>query len=240
MLFTHMSLAFKVNACFVQYITNFGDFLAPSPNYFNLALDVLYLVESGVRGIFQEGSYQSPGAEMNELKNYVLGRAMFNQTRNGTAEVLRFLKGYYGPGAAPHVLKYMTLLQQSAKNHSFNMQWAFSGRTASYLTPSTVLAAAESWNLARQTTATELHAEHVNRSAITMYGSDHLQVIGSGLLRGIHLTMCMLCVWVTPAATGCCYIDGKNCVCFRERVQHHGLWKLRWRVHSKHLHSVFR
>ena len=168
MLPTHASLALKANVCVLQYITNFGDFLAPSPNYFNLASDVRFLVENGVRGIFQEGSFQSAGAEMNELKNYVLGRAMFNQTRNDGAEISCFLNGYYGPGAAPHVLSYMKTLQESAKNHSFNMQWAFPGRTASYLTPSTVIAAAESWNKARQNAATQLHTEHINRSAIAM------------------------------------------------------------------------
>ena len=36
-----------------NYITNFGDFIAPFPNYFNLGPDVDYLVSNGVRGIFQ-------------------------------------------------------------------------------------------------------------------------------------------------------------------------------------------
>jgi hypothetical protein len=152
-----------------QYITNFGDFLAPSPNYFNLAADVRYLVQNGIRGIFQEGSYQSPGAEMNELKNYVLGRAMFNQTRNVTGDMLGFLNGYYGVEAAPHILEYMTLLQSSMKTHSFNMQWAFPGSTAPYLTPPTVLAAASAFSAARRAATSGLHVEHVNRSAIAMY-----------------------------------------------------------------------
>ena len=160
--------------CIVQYITNFGDFLAPSPNYFNLASDVRYLVKNGVRGLFQEGSFRSPGAEMNELKNYLLGRSMFNQTHNDTNDMLCFMNGYYGSNATPHILRYMTVLKQSAKSHSFNMQWAFPGTTASYLTPATVYEAAQSFSMARQAAESELHLEHVNRSAIAMYAFYHL------------------------------------------------------------------
>ena len=57
-----------------NYITNFGDFISPFPNYFNLGSDVRYLERNGVRGLFQEGSYVGPGGDMDELKNYLLGR----------------------------------------------------------------------------------------------------------------------------------------------------------------------
>ena len=60
-----------------NYITNFGDFIAPFPNYFNLASDVRYLLSNGVRGLFQEGSYCAPGGDFDELKDYLLGKIMF-------------------------------------------------------------------------------------------------------------------------------------------------------------------
>ena len=64
--------------------TNFGDFISPFPNYFNLGPDVEYLVSNGVRGIFQEGAYTGSGGEMCELKDYLLGRMMFDPSRNAS------------------------------------------------------------------------------------------------------------------------------------------------------------
>ena len=32
-----------------------------------------------------------------------------------------FLRGYYGEGAAPHVLRYLEIMHESAHNHSYHM-----------------------------------------------------------------------------------------------------------------------
>jgi hypothetical protein len=74
-----------------NYITNFGDFISPFPNYFNLGSDVRYLERNGVRGLFQEGSYVGPGGDMDELKNYLLGRLMFDSSRNDTEVIKTFV-----------------------------------------------------------------------------------------------------------------------------------------------------
>ena len=41
-------------------------------------------MSNGVRGIFQEGAYTGSGGEMCELKDYLLGRMMFDPSRNAS------------------------------------------------------------------------------------------------------------------------------------------------------------
>jgi hypothetical protein len=151
-----------------NYITNFGDFISPFPNYFSLGDDVRYLIKNGVVGLFQEGSYEGPGGDMDELKDYLLGRVMWDQSRNDTEVINTFLEGYYGAASAPHILAYMKTMHDSAHAHAFHMAFSFAGTTANYLTPATVLAGAQAFAAARLV-ANGRDLEHVQRTAISMY-----------------------------------------------------------------------
>ena len=58
---------------------------------------------------------------MCELKDYLLGRMMFDPSRNASETIETFLRGYYGEAAAPHVLRYLEIMHVSAHNHSYHM-----------------------------------------------------------------------------------------------------------------------
>ena len=47
-----------------------------------------------MRGLFQEGSYCGPGGDMDELKDYLLGRLMFDQLRNDTDVIDTFVSNF--------------------------------------------------------------------------------------------------------------------------------------------------
>ena len=58
-------------------------------------------MSDGVRGIFEEGAYQTPGAEMMELRAYMLARLLWNPNYGAARARDEFLDGYYGPAAPP-------------------------------------------------------------------------------------------------------------------------------------------
>eukprot|EP01052_Picozoa_sp_SAG31_P027177 SAG31_NODE_2521_length_5566_cov_2.201939_4_plen_192_part_00 len=115
-----------------------------------------------------QGAYTGPGGEMCELKDYLLGRMMFDPTRNASETISTFLSGYYGQAAAPHILRYLQIMHESAHNHSYHMAFSFGGTTAPFLTPATVLSGAQAFADATAV-ASSRQLDHVQRSGITMY-----------------------------------------------------------------------
>lgn len=153
-----------------NYVTNFGSFITPFPNYFNVGPDIRYLKSHGVRGIFQEGSYCGPGGDMEELKSYVMARVMLDPTLDDRALIQTFLTGYYGVAAAPHIMDFLTTMQQSANATKFYMRFSFAGLTAPFLTPAVVLRGATSLAAAKSAAAgNSLHAQHVTQSSLGIY-----------------------------------------------------------------------
>ena len=109
-----------------NYVTSFGSYIQPFPDWYVLGPNIKYFADHGVRGIFEEGSYGTSGGEppryrwhlarillktpaiwlrtgdMDMLKNYVMGRMLWNVTLNPDDLISEFLTGYFGP-AAPFI-----------------------------------------------------------------------------------------------------------------------------------------
>jgi len=101
-----------------DYVTNFGHYLWPQPNVFVLGPNVQTFVTSGVRGIFEQGSYTTLGGDMALLKAWVLAKLLWNPNRDANALIREFLHGYYGP-AGRHVGRYLELMHQDAVKHRY-------------------------------------------------------------------------------------------------------------------------
>jgi hypothetical protein len=97
-----------------DYTTNFGHYLMPHPNLRVLGPNVRFFVANGVKGLFEQGAYQSYGAEMAELRAWVLAKLLWNPQLDDRKLVDEFLDGYYGP-AAPPIRRYLTLLHDSVE-----------------------------------------------------------------------------------------------------------------------------
>ena len=85
-----------------NYVTSFGSYIQPFPNWYVLGPNIKYFADHGVRGIFEEGSYGTSGGDMDMLKDYVMGRMLWNVTLNPDDVISEFLTGYFGP-AAPFI-----------------------------------------------------------------------------------------------------------------------------------------
>ncbi len=98
-----------------DYTTNFHHYLAPHPNWFVLGANVRFFHRHNVRGLFEQGAYQSHGAEMAELRGWLLAQLMWNPYQDDRKLIDEFLRGYYG-AAAPYIKRYMTLMANSAQS----------------------------------------------------------------------------------------------------------------------------
>ena len=97
-----------------DYTTNFGHYIFPHPNLRVLADNVRFFVDHGVKGVFEQGAYQSSGGEFAELKAWMLAKLLWDPSRETEALIDEFVAGYYGD-AAPFIRRYITRLHDDAE-----------------------------------------------------------------------------------------------------------------------------
>jgi hypothetical protein len=95
-----------------DYTTNFSHYVQPHPNYGVLAPNIRLFVDRNVRGIFEQGAYQSWGSEMAELRAWILAKLLWDPRLDEDKLRADFLCGYYGPAAGP-MERYLEGLEQA-------------------------------------------------------------------------------------------------------------------------------
>lgn len=113
-----------------DYTTDFGHYVQPHPNWFTLDANLRFFHEHGVKGVFEQGAYQSYGSELAELRAWVLAQLLWNPNQDGRALIQEFLNGYYGPKAAPILYRYLELMYDASKG--FNLT-CYTGTDAPFL-----------------------------------------------------------------------------------------------------------
>jgi hypothetical protein len=114
-----------------DYTTNFRHHVMPHPNLRVLGPNVRFFADHNVKGIFEQGAYTTYGAEMAELRAWVLAKLLWDPTRDGQALIDEFIEGYYGP-AAPHIRNYLNVTHDAVEAAG---DWlgCFSEHTAKFL-----------------------------------------------------------------------------------------------------------
>jgi len=133
-----------------DYTTDFAHYLQPHPNWFVLGPNVRFFHEHHVRGLFEQGAYQSHGAEMAELRAWVLAQLMWNPYQDDQKLIQEFLEGYYGKPAAPFIRQYLELMSERARGFKLT---CFSPSRAPFLNGPALAAAETLWNQAEQAAA---------------------------------------------------------------------------------------
>lgn len=124
-----------------NYVTDFANYVMPWPDYFSIAPNVRFFLEHGVRGLYQEGNYQSYGGDMAELKTYLMARIMFDPNLNESAVINEFLDLFYSPEAAPMIREYLDLWHaQISKTNTYLGESV--PYTSEYLSPAALLESA--------------------------------------------------------------------------------------------------
>lgn len=112
-----------------DYTTNFAHYVQPHPNWFTLGENLRFFRANGVRGVFEQGAYQSHGSEMAELRAWVLAQLLWNPKQDDRALIHEFLEGYYG-AAAPAIARYLEFMHDASKGHNLT---CYSGTDARFL-----------------------------------------------------------------------------------------------------------
>ncbi|RPJ38321.1 MAG: DUF4838 domain-containing protein, partial [Planctomycetaceae bacterium] len=97
-----------------DYTTNFRHHIMPHPNLRVLGPNVKFFADHNVKGIFEQGAYTTSGAEMAELRAWVLAKLLWDPSRDGEALTNEFIEGYYGP-AAPHIKAYLKVMHDAVE-----------------------------------------------------------------------------------------------------------------------------
>lgn len=84
-----------------NYNTNFANYLLPCPNLRVIEPNIRYFVAHGAQGIFMQAAGNSTGAELSDLRNYVMANLLWDPTRSGQQLIDEFLDLHYGPAAPP-------------------------------------------------------------------------------------------------------------------------------------------
>lgn len=113
-----------------DYTTDFAHYVQPHPNWFVLDANLRFFKGNAVRGVFEQGAYQSHGSEMAEMRAWVLAQLLWNPDQDGRKLIDEFLEGYYGPEVAPMVRQYLELMHDASKGHNLT---CFSGTEAPHL-----------------------------------------------------------------------------------------------------------
>jgi hypothetical protein len=114
-----------------DYTTNFSHHIMPHPNLRVLGPNAKFFANHHVKGIFEQGAYTTHGAEMAELRAWVLAKLLWNPDLNAQTLINEFLAGYYGP-AAPHIKAYLDVTH-NAVEASEDWLGCFSVHTAKFL-----------------------------------------------------------------------------------------------------------
>ena len=114
-----------------DYTTNFRHHIMPHPNLRVLGPNVRFFVDHNAKGIFEQGAYTTNGAEMAELRAWVLAKLLWDPTRDGQQLIDEFVQGYYGP-AAPHIKAYIQTMHEAVEQ-SEDWLGCFSGHKARFL-----------------------------------------------------------------------------------------------------------
>ncbi len=96
-----------------NYNTNFRNFHLPLPNLRVIAPNVKYFVANNAKGIFMQAAYAS-GAELSDLRNYMISNLLWDPTRSGQQLMDEFLDLHYGRAARP-IRGFINLVHDNAE-----------------------------------------------------------------------------------------------------------------------------
>jgi len=143
-----------------DYVTDFAHYVLPHPNWFVLGPNLRLFQAYNVKGVFEEGAYAGPGAEMAELESWVLAQLLWNPRQDDRALTKEFLRGYYGERAEDIIWQYLELMHDASKG--FNLR-CFLGRDPPHLRFQPLAGAERLWQQAEVAASRETDPEKLMR-----------------------------------------------------------------------------
>ena len=96
-----------------NYNTNFRNYLLPCPNLRVIESNIRYFVANNAIGIFMQAAGNALGAELSDLRNYVMANLLWDPTKSGRKLIDEFLDLHYGRSADP-IRRFINLTHENA------------------------------------------------------------------------------------------------------------------------------
>jgi hypothetical protein len=96
-----------------NYNTNFSNYLLPCPNLRVIEPNIRYFVANNAMGIFMQAAGNALGAELSDLRNYVMANLLWDPTKSSRKLIDEFLDLHYGGGAEP-IRRFINLTHENA------------------------------------------------------------------------------------------------------------------------------
>jgi hypothetical protein len=96
-----------------NYNTNFSNYLLPCPNLRVIEPNIRYFVANNAMGIFMQAAGNALGAELSDLRNYVIANLLWDPTQSGQKLIDEFLDLHYGHAAGP-IRRFINLTHEHA------------------------------------------------------------------------------------------------------------------------------
>ncbi len=122
-----------------NYNTNFSNYLLPCPNLRVIEPNIRYFVAHGAKGIFMQAAGNSVGAELSDLRNYVMANLLWDPARSGQRLIDEFLDLHYGK-AAPPIRRFINMYHDRCEAQGIHRNCF--GRAADYAIDDSVARAA--------------------------------------------------------------------------------------------------
>ncbi|MDD4268046.1 MAG: DUF4838 domain-containing protein [Pirellulales bacterium] len=150
-----------------NYNTNFHAYLLPCPNLRVIEPNIRYFVANNAKGVFMQAAGNANGAELSELRAYMISRLLWDPSLSGEKVMHEFLDLHYGP-AAPPIRRFIARTHDraaaSGRHHN-----CF-GRLADYgLDESDARAGLDAFAEAMRLADSEQTRRHVARASLCAY-----------------------------------------------------------------------
>ncbi len=107
-----------------DYVIDYSHTIMPFPNLMSIAPNIRFFVENGVKGIYEEADYFTPGGEFAELRTWIIAKTLWNPVCHTQSVIAEFLDGYYEDAQKP-LAEYIRLIHSRAEQQKIHFNiWA--------------------------------------------------------------------------------------------------------------------
>ncbi len=96
-----------------DYIINYRHSICPFPNLRVLKPNIQFFINNGVKGIYEEACYYTPGSELQELRGYIVAKTLWDPDYDTQTAIREFCDAYY-EDASPYIQEYLDLIHDYA------------------------------------------------------------------------------------------------------------------------------
>ncbi len=149
-----------------DYCTNFNNYLQPFPNIYNMAENIRFYRDCGIRGVLEQGNFSyGGGAALDDLKSYLIARLLWNPDEDASLLVREFTDGMYGQ-ASEAMRAYINRISEAIRGNA--PMHIFDRPSAAYLTDELLDECLALFDRAEAEAENEIIRERVRRERLSI------------------------------------------------------------------------